>query len=557
MRRHDRADATPDVSNPRGRQVATLPELLSVLPTAVLVGLTVVTAVSLALSAILRAPLREPGVAPALVGLLVVSSAVAAWYLADRSSTSIGWGGAAPFAWVSAVGLAQLAARPDSFEWFLGGDNVRHVGLVAGLVQSGELSYAEAAYPRAWHSVISLLWLTGHDKVDRQSFSAFVSLNATMTWLLYALLVLATSSAAAAVAQRLGSRSRWATPLAAAVAGCWLLTPRFMADTLALGFQTTVLAAVILAVAVRECTVPRSHPMRRFLVLLALVVLMAHTWQLLIPAVAVPAAVAGWSLVWHDTARRERTLGIAAVAASVAAATAVPPVMAAFTLVGVGGAAGATGVVVAPGWPLVLAITAALYVVTRLPTQVALTSAAVTFSPVLVASLLVSRGGFFDSYYPAKLLWHTAALGAGFAAVVAVHATASAARSTAPVRSAGAVLGVGVGAIAVWGLATPLGSQVHAWSTVDASRVMGAVDIREAPDAQAVWMDTPTESAVTRTLLAALRSEVLLDDRLTIGEECAALRVAAVPTVVTSHSAVAARQRYECVDQLVVLTVQS
>lgn len=534
---------------------AVLPLLVAELPAALLIGLTVTTVVVLSLGVIIDAPLRVPAVAPALLLLFLGTSAAAARWLSERVSPSLGRIGFVPAGWVLALGLFQLVSRrPYGTEWFLGGDNVRHVGLVSELVTSGVLTYDDHPYPRAWHTLLSLVWLTGGEDLDERSLESFVLVNVSGTWFLFALLVLATSNLAATVAQRLEPYGTRVAPVAAFAAGCWVMTPRFMADTLALGFQTTLLASVVLAVAARECLIDDRQRWRRYAVLVVLVVLVAHTWQLLVPALVVPVAIMGWKLVRSD----RQTSVVALASTAVAAVAAWPPFAAAFASLGVGAAASA-GVAPRPAWLFfALASISMAWVLRRLPAREMAATGSVVFTPLLVAgALTVASGISLTSYYPSKLVWHASTVGIAFLAPVALAGVVRARRSVAPARIGGVVVAVSASVFALWGLITPLGSQFHAWSTVDAERVMGAVALSDSSNAKGVWMDSPTESAVTRTLLAAARGTVLFDDQPTVAEECEALRAAPTPIVVTSHPVGATKTRYGCVDDLVVLTVRA
>ncbi|GAB3035336.1 hypothetical protein GCM10011376_18980 [Nocardioides flavus (ex Wang et al. 2016)] len=515
--------------------------------------MSLVTVTALVLTKVADAPLRQQGIAAALLLLFAGSAAVVSWRLSEGSSRPTGWVTTVPACWVFAWGVAQLALQgPDAVEWFLGGDNVRHVGTVAEIVSTGDLTYADTAYPRAWHTVIALAWVFGGAALDESRILSFVLLNATSTWILFALLVLASSNLANAIAQRLQSQGWRAGAWAAALAGCWMMTPRFMADTLALGFQTTILAAIVLAVAARECVVGRTNRLNGYMVWVALVVLMAHTWQLLIPAVVVPAAVHGWRVAVSDAQARGRVL----VLTSLGALGAAPPFLSAYTGPGIAASA-APGVSPVPSWLVLLAsVIATMIVIRQLPRAEATGLGGVVLAPMLVGVAISGvLATSITSYYPSKLLWHTAAVGLGLFAVVTVSFVARAARAGPALRIGGVTIGTLASAFGLWGLVTPLGSQIHAWSTVDGQRVMSALEIPGSSEAQGVWMNTDTETAVTRTLIASLRGVALAADRMSVAEECAAMRESPSPVVVTSKSATAAHRRYDCVDGLQVITV--
>ncbi|SFA95795.1 hypothetical protein SAMN05192575_102131 [Nocardioides alpinus] len=527
--------------------------LLSELPAALLVGLAVVTTATLALGEIEQAPLRHPVVVLTLVSLFVAVMSALTWWFSGRSTPPPSWVGLFPTGWVLSVGLVGLlSGGPERVGWFLGGDNVRHLALVAEIVDVETLDYSDASYPRAWHTGVSLVWLLGHHGVDESSLSSFIGVNAGATWLLFVLLVLATSNFAASLARIVSPQVKRVEAGAALVAGFAVMTPRFMADTMALGFQTSILASVILAVVARECVI-RRRTLESFVVLISGVVLMAHTWQLLLPAVAVPAAVFGWQLFRRDW----RAKTVAAAIASVGALASLPPVLAVVAGPGIA-ATTAEGVVSEPAWiVLVGSLGAAAFVLRRLPQRRALAAGGLLLAPALFAAVLSATGNIsLTAYYPSKLLWHSAALGLSYLAVVGVSAAVQATQATLPLRLGGALLGVFMACVILLGCITPFRSQMGGWSTVDPARVLAASTATGASGAEAVWLESATESAVTRTLLMTLKGGRLSADRLTVAEECVALRVAETPTVVTSHSEASAIRRYDCVGRLFVLTAR-
>lgn len=522
------------------------------LPTGLLIGMTVVTASVMALGVLGDAPLHVAIVAPALCALFLITTIVSTWWLSDRSGRAVGWAGFIPAGWVLFVGLLSVFRDgADRVEWFLGGDNVRHLGEVISVVGSGRLDYSENAYPRAWHDAISVLWLVDHQVVDEQSVRSFIELNAAATWLLFACLVLATSNLASSLAQRLAPNTERLESCAALVAGFTALTPRFMADTMALGFQTSLLASVILVVAARECVVARRSQLGNVAVFLGLIVLMSHAWQLLIPAVTLPAIMVCWPIVRADI--RTRTLALFMVA--VAALAAVPPIRSVFLGPGVGATA-AEGVVMPPMWLVLLAAAlGSVAILIRRPSAHTLAAVATLATPTLSAiAITIAAGVSLTAYYPAKLLWNTAEMSLSFLAVVAVIVALRAVEAGPPLSLGGVVIGVLIAGGVALGAASPFGAQVGAWSTVDGGHVLETVTLPGASEAQGVWMETSTESAVTRTLLAQLGGQQLSRDRLTLAEECAALKASTQPTVVTTHSRASTLRRYDCVKPLVILS---
>lgn len=529
----------------------TLQALLEELPVALVVGTSATTVAAMGISWLGQAPLRAPAVAPALILLFLSSVVVAMRYLLPHSAPERAWLCFAPFGWVLVVGAASLVvARESRVEWFLGGDNVRHLAYVADIVGNGALDYSENPYPRAWHALLAIGWLNFDGDVTADSLPGFLAMNAMATWVLFAVLVLATSSAAAAIARGVGLSGRQVMA-SALIAGFVVSTPRFMADTMALGFQTSVLAAVVLAVLARECVIERGSSVRRALVLTSSVVLMAHTWQLLLPAVVLPALILMWRSREPDPATSVKVLLLAAAGA----VACFPPVVAVVTGFGAGHAS-LHGVVGSPPWlSLGLSLVAGMSVLPRLTRTSAVAACTVLAGPTLVAiGIAVAFSIPLEAYYPTKLLWHSAVIGIILIAPCSVMMSRAAAVRVLPVRLAGATLTLAATAFVLWGLVTPLGSQLGWWSTVDSSRVIRAAVAPGSVEAHGVWLDTPTESAVTRTLLSILRGEAVIDDRPSLADECAALRTAREPVVVSARSTTATVDRYDCVDGLLVVT---
>ena len=124
--------------------------LLAELPNGLLIGLTVLTVTVSGASELSEAPLRQPVVALVLTVLVVSLVAVTTLWLSDESEPSLGWIGFIPTGWMVGLALAGLLiGRTDRIEWFLGGDNVRHMAFVAEIVDAGLVDYSENVYPRA------------------------------------------------------------------------------------------------------------------------------------------------------------------------------------------------------------------------------------------------------------------------------------------------------------------------------------------------------------------------------------------------------------------------
>ena len=174
--------------------------------------------------------------------------------------------------------------------------------------------------------------------------------------------------------------------------------------------------------------------------------------------------------------------------------------------------------------------------------------------PALTGVVLALRLGIsVTTYYPGKLLWHTAALGlTTVAAVLALAWQRLGARPSLGATLGRAVIGAAAVLCALVGVIAPSAAFRGTWSTVDAETVLSLVATPGADRAQVVWTDGPlVTDDVTRILLDAYRPEVGRVDTpqgpMTVEQECELLAAAAHPAILTTMPEAQVRARYACV----------
>ncbi|QKE85499.1 hypothetical protein [Arthrobacter sp. NEB 688] len=444
-------------------------------------------------------------------------------------------------------------------EWFIGGDHVRHVVLVADERARGALDYSQRNYPRAWHTTVALGWSLTGPPSGRADLVGLLGLMSALVWMLSAALALATSSLTSAAARRV-RLGPWTAAAAAAAAGAATLWPAFLANYQALGFEGSLTAALVVAVALREVLV-RPASLVASLTAWAGLLVMANTWQLLLPVSGLLALAATVARVRAaGPGGRRRRLAEAAALVSVTALSSVPAMTAVVGTVGVGHAVVADVEAPVPLWLLGVGLAALGVLAARYRhDRGMLLVLAVSVLPALTALGLAVRLGIpVTRYYPAKLLWHTTVLGLAWTAVVAGGAWAGAGARALPGLLGRAVLGTAAGAVALGAVVTPLGAFSREWSTVDAATVLRLLEVPGAERAQVVWSSGPlVTDAATRILLDGYRPEAGRVDTpqggLTVAQECDLLRAATDPTVLSDHPQDEVRARYACVAGLTVL----
>jgi hypothetical protein len=447
----------------------------------------------------------------------------------------------------------------DRVAWFVNGDHVRHLVLVADERARGALDYARRDYPRAWHTTVTLGWSVTGPSGPRADLVGLVSLMSALCWLLYAALTLATSSLTAALAHRVGVRALPAA-VAAALAGAATLWPGFLGSYQTLGFEGTFTAAVVLAVALREVLV-RPSSVTASVTTWAGVLVTAHTWQLLLPVSGLLALAATWARVrWAVPEERRRRVVESVGLAAVAGAASLPALTAVVGKVGVGHAAVGDVEAPVPLWLLALGLVAAgVLAVSRRRDRDLILVLALSVLPALTAVGLAVRLGIpVTRYYPAKLLWHTTVLGLSSVAVLGAIAWVRAGSATLRGVVVRGLLGVVAVSCAVGGALGPRGAFTGVWPTVDAATVLRLLATPGAERAQVVWSNgrLVTDDA-TRIMLDGYRAEASRRDTVqhspSVEEECALLRAAARPAVLSDRPEEEVRARYACVPGLEVV----
>ncbi len=524
---------------------------------AVLVAAAVLVAVMVLADALGASPLRSAAVSAALLlGAALVG--VAAYRLRHRDP------GAGALVQVAAAVPALLVVgyavavrflpvgRRD--EWYLGGDHVRHAVMVAEEQAAGGLSYAAESYPRGWHTVVALVWSALGVRPDESVVTA-LDLGALLAWLLPAGLALTTAALAASLGARVGL-SHGAAGAAGLVAGCITLWPLFLANYQALGLEASLVAGCVLAVVLREQLVDGGG-WRALVVAAAGVVVVSHTWQLLLPVVGLAAIRSAVGVV-----RARRAAGATLVGALVLAVglASWPALEAVVTRVGIEHASDADVVSPVPWVFLVLGGLAAGGVLARSATTRRAAVAgvlALSALPALTGLVLAGVVGVTpETYYPSKLLWHTALLGLAPLAVgvvaLALRVDRARFRGSSLVRVLG---GGGVAVVLLYAVLGPAAAFAGSWSTVDGPLVLRLLDTPGAGTTQVVWSDGPVVTdTVTRILLQAVDpqpgAERVPQESLTVPAECSLLAAAQDPGVLTNQPEAAVRERYACVPGL-------
>lgn len=458
---------------------------------------------------------------------------------------------------LAATVVGAVRGAPRGIEWFLNGDHPRHVVYVADTWVQGNLSYAVEGYPRGWHSALAAVWSVAGAGLDAAHVARLLELTAAASLLLSAVLALALAHLGHALATRVGLPGDASVGVGVVVGALSLLNV-YLANYQALGYQNSVLGAVVMAVCCREVLV-RAGTTVSLVVCASGVVVVAHSWQLLLPPVGVAAL---WcAVVALRSADRTARRAVAALV-PLSLVLGAPGVLAVVAGVGLDHASEAGPDSPVPVVVLVAGLLAAVVVAVLRRDPRTTCVAVITVLPALTAvGLAVGLGLDLLHYYPSKLLWQTALLALPWLAVLVALAVAAALRrrpTAAPVaRGAVAVL---AGLVTAYALLLPWGSQAGAWSTVDGSRVLAALTTPGAPGAVVVWLeDSPTTDSITRSFLDVLRVEQSRtrapQARTSVEQECALLRAAERPVVLSTAAEAAVRDRYSCVPDVVVVPV--
>ena len=252
-------------------------------------------------------------------------------------------------------------------------------------------------------------WRASGGELDGAGLVSLVSTMSTTLWFGYAVLVLAIALTAQRVARRVGVQAR-AAAVAGVVVGCAACWPTFLGNYLVLGFETAVVCAAVLATAFLEL-VCHAGQRRAVVVTAAAVAMVAHTWQLLLPAVGCAFLAAAWAhlrpardggpLAPRGGLRPRGPGGVGAEPAGVVRRRG-------FRACLDPGGARPIRRSLAPASPWSASVVA-LVVVRDLPVRAL---AAASVGTAILAVLVAWRAGVpLTHYYPRKMLWQAALLG--------------------------------------------------------------------------------------------------------------------------------------------------
>ena len=478
--------------------------------------------------------------------------------VADHGSRSL-WLASAPglLLWGYAA-AGQLLPLHRRAEWFLGGDHVRHLVFTAQEAVTGNLDYGVNSYPRAWHTLVALVWSSSGGRQDADGLLGLVGLLSLGSWCVYGLFTLATGQAARAMALRCGL-SPASAGRAGLAAGAITLWPSLLSDYQALGFENSIVAGLVIAVSARAL-LTRPGDVSSVVLCAAGVAVMANAWQLLLPATAVALAVVA-VVAWRAASPIARVVILATSA--LAAAVALPGVVSVVSSVGIDHATDAGVVAPLPVviLPLALASTVVVGVLHRRDLRVLGVVAMVGVTALSAPALAVKVGIPVTQYYPSKVLWSATALGIVPLALLVTRGVDRVWRTTGtkalPARSAlVAVAGLLLAAC----LANPA-LAVVTWPSVNGDRVLTALTAPDAGTTQVVWLPGHlADSTITRILLDFYRvgqpGEFLPQAPLGVTQECQLLASQPHPAVLSTAPEADVRQRYACTPGLRVVPVR-
>src|SRR5918993_311508 len=456
------------------------------------------------------------------------------------------------------AGIVALAAAGGSrqLEWFLNGDHPRHVVYVVDTWAQGSLRYADEGYPRGWHSLLAAVWSSTGASTEVTGILGLLTVTSVASLLLSAMLALATAHTAFALGARAGLSS-WASVWAGAAAASLALLNFAFANFQALGFQNSLLSAVALTACARE-VLARPGSVWGVVVSCAGASVVAHSWQLLLPSML--AMVVFTLYTWWGSGALRRPMVAGAVLTSLLVVTAGG--LAVARSLGLEHASEAGPDTPVPALLVLAGAACFVGLAVRLHRASVTTVAVVALLPALTSVVIaVVQGIPLGSYYPSKLLWHTAVAGLPAVSVVvglALHRMAR--RRSLTTSAVRVVAGAATGLLILYGLLMPWGAVLGVWSSVDGAQVLKALRTPGAQTAQVVWLrSSPTTDAVTRSLLDAFRATETRDRApqaaMSVPEECRLLKAAPAPVVLTTGTDKETRSRYQCVSGIEILRV--
>ena len=466
---------------------------------------------------------------------------------------------AAPALLMAGLLLVLISAGPSRLSWFLSGDHLRHLGLTTRTLEAGTLEYGMLSYPHGWHALMASMWQSTGSARDGRGLSTLVSLQAASTWISLTLIPLALSLIAAALAQARGLRPGMAG-VSGLVTGSLVLGPMFFGDYVPRGFETTLLALLVLGAALYAAVVASDSDMA-LAVALAAGFVIAHSWQVLL----VPVCLLSGFVLWRRRVLSKRGGALAGDVLLVGACVlaSLPGVLAALADFGLGAAAEA-GEIPPPvtGWFIAGALSLGVVSLRgdRWPVSIVALVVGATF--LTSVTLMWLAGVPLSSYYPNKTLWVAAVLGLpGVGALVSVCLLGLDGDSFG--RRAGFVaLGTCTGLLIAWSAAAPVVGVLRGrWGGADAVSVLGMVTSPAAPKAQVIWRGSNEVDDATGQLLLDFYNATALTPRLglaaaTVEEQCALLVSVRRPVVISNAPAREVRSRFDCVPGVEIVTTE-
>jgi hypothetical protein len=510
----------------------------------------------------------------ALLTVMGLGLAVWAWRHGRQAQPPPPWRASGwslvPAGLMAAYGAAYLVLPlPRRVEWFLGGDNVRHLWLAAEEGWRGYLEYSVQTSPRAWHTVLVTAWRVGGGGQDGAGLVSLVSTMATSLWFGYALLVLAVSLTAERVANRVGV-TRSGGAVVGLLVGSAVLWPAFLANYMVLGFETAIFCALVMATAGLELA-SHSGEGRCVVVCAAAATAVAHTWQLMLPAAGVVVLAAAWAYLRPPAPRGPR-VALVVAAAVVAFSVSAPSLRALFLDVGFERASIQGVPAPSIGVWLPVALGGALLALALQRDLTTRVLAVVSLGTAALAVIVAWRAGVpVTHYYPRKMLWQATLLGLPQAGAVAglgvqrlwrMRVQARAHPDEHFARGRGAVLARTVGLVTASVFVTmsgifPAMAVAGPWSHVDGRAVLRAASSPGAAAAQVTWVGETMDDTITRILLDFYRVSTPQDRTIqfpaTVADECALLTATHHPAVLSTRTPDIVRRRYACVPAVVVV----
>ena len=355
---------------------------------------------------------------------------------ATTSSIRRSWLAFVPAALAGGIAWIQAATTSTAMSWsFVGTDIAQQVLTLQEVQRVGRLDYTADQYPRGVHMLLALVSGPSMPTGDPVALLAYdVRLMAAVTWLSFAVVLVAASAATLRLARLLGVADGLAVAAAAICTMGMLLLNPLVLSFVYMGAAPSLLAmvalwAVPLAALEMEGQGQRTSATTMLVVAVVSVAVLGHLWQPLapVPVLALAAAVVRRPRqAWRRPSRGTLVVGI--IAAVVTVAVPAPAVLGVLRARGLATAAIAGAIPSMPVVPLLGGVAAICWMVIRHRTTPARALAGTSVGLLLVAVVLMGGSGRMDptQYYVAKPLWF---LGVALLPVLAVTSVPLAARA--------------------------------------------------------------------------------------------------------------------------------